>query len=68
MSKKIKGVLSHNHFAEYNGKIIVDGHFFLLSRWLKEVKSHKKISDLKTLIKKFEKKELERKAIKKTKK
>ena len=61
MSKKIKGVFSHNHFAEYNGKSIVGGHFGLLSRWLKEVESHKKISDLKTLIKEFEKKNLKEK-------
>lgn len=38
--KKVK----MNYFAEYNGKSIVDGHFGLISRWLKDMIKVKKLN------------------------
>lgn len=46
-----------NYFAEYHGKSIVDGHFGVLSRWLKDITSLKFVNEIPELIHEFSEKE-----------
>jgi hypothetical protein len=45
-----------NMFAECHGKSIVDGHFGLLSRWLKKIELKKKVTSINTLVELFNQK------------
>lgn len=54
---RLKKEVKLNYFAEYHGKSIVDGHFGLISQWLKEAMYYSDIKTISDLIKEFSKKD-----------
>ena len=48
--KMFKVDVEWNTFAECHGKSIVDGHFGLLSRWMKKIETKNKVSSIDVLI------------------
>ena len=48
--KMFKIDVDWNMFAECHGKSIVDGHFGLLSRWIKDIETRTKVSTIDSLV------------------